>query len=307
MLPTRDLRQPASRASGPCPRQPAAQSGNRLARARRPRACVLLVVVVARHQRLGDPSVPSDDASRSSRTRPTATITKEEFDGALQQTAARAGRSRRCPAPDDPQYDAARATRRCRTCSLSRWVARRGRRSAGSRSPTARSTTSSRQIIDRAVRRPRGSSRSSSRSPASPQEEARRAGRAAADLATGSRRTCSADGRRDGPATARRSRTSTSENKEQFEQPETRDVRVDPRRGRRRRPSGRPRSSRTTPPRAGRRSAKKYSIDEATKDTGGLRAGGRRGPVRAGARRGRSSPPPRASSSARSRATPATT
>ncbi len=80
---------------------------------------VALFVIVAAAQGLGEPSVP-DDAIAVVEDAPNGTVSKEEFDRALVQAAARQG-IKEVPATDDPQYkllaDAAQAD-----LILSRWV-----------------------------------------------------------------------------------------------------------------------------------------------------------------------------------------
>jgi parvulin-like peptidyl-prolyl isomerase len=80
---------------------------------------VALFAIVAAAQGLGEPSVP-DDAIAVVEDAPDGTITKEEFDRALVQTAARQGLED-VPAADDPQYqslaDAAESD-----LLLQRWV-----------------------------------------------------------------------------------------------------------------------------------------------------------------------------------------
>lgn len=80
---------------------------------------VALFVIVAAAQGLGEPSVP-DGAIAVVEDAPNGTVTKEEFDRALVQAAARQG-IKEVPATDDPQYqllaDAAEAD-----LILARWV-----------------------------------------------------------------------------------------------------------------------------------------------------------------------------------------
>ena len=80
---------------------------------------VALFVVVAAAEGLGEPSIP-DDAIAVVEDAPDGTVTKEEFDRALVQTAARQG-LKDVPPADDPQYqslaDAAESD-----LLLQRWV-----------------------------------------------------------------------------------------------------------------------------------------------------------------------------------------
>ena len=126
---------------------------------------VALFVIVAVAQGIGDPSVPAD-AIAVVEDAPDGTITKEEFDRALAQTAARQG-LKEVPKTTDPQYqplaDAAESDLLL--------VALGRRRGAGARDRDhrPRDRRRARQGQAAAVRRlGEGSSRSSSTSPASP-------------------------------------------------------------------------------------------------------------------------------------------
>ena len=61
------------------------------------------LIVVAAAQGLGGPSVPEGDIAVIEDA-PDGTITSEDFDSSLEQTAARQG-LREVPPPDDPQYE----------------------------------------------------------------------------------------------------------------------------------------------------------------------------------------------------------
>jgi parvulin-like peptidyl-prolyl isomerase len=81
---------------------------------------VALFVIVAVAQGLGHPSVPEGDIAVVEDA-PDGTISKEDFDRALEQTAVRQG-VRDVPAPDDPQYQAIADSAES-DLLLARWVA----------------------------------------------------------------------------------------------------------------------------------------------------------------------------------------
>ncbi|MQA74255.1 MAG: hypothetical protein GEU88_07955 [Solirubrobacterales bacterium] len=81
---------------------------------------VALFVIVAAAQGLGHPSVPDGDIAVVEDA-PDGTISQEDFDRALEQTAARQG-LRKVPAADDPQYQAL-ADAAQSDLLLARWVA----------------------------------------------------------------------------------------------------------------------------------------------------------------------------------------
>jgi foldase protein PrsA len=80
---------------------------------------VALFGIVALAQGIGDPSIPSD-AVAVVEDAPNGTVTQEEFDSALEQAAARQGLPKP-PAPDSPQYAALRDAAMS-DLLLARWV-----------------------------------------------------------------------------------------------------------------------------------------------------------------------------------------
>jgi foldase protein PrsA len=80
---------------------------------------VVLFVIVAVAQGIGDPSIPSGGVAVVEDA-PNGTVTQEEFDAALEQAAARQGVPK-APAPDSPQYAALRDAAMS-DLLLARWV-----------------------------------------------------------------------------------------------------------------------------------------------------------------------------------------
>ena len=221
-------------------------------------------VVVAAAQGIGEPSVPDGDVA----------VVEEAPDGTITSRGVRP-RARADRRPPGPQGGAGRgrpAVPAARDAAVSdlllaRWVLGEAEE-RGIEVTDARSTRSS--------RRSRSSSSAPRRSSSKFLEQLRlhrrggaRADRAAADLRARSRSDVLPEPSRDGRADAARSRPTTTR---------TRPVRAarDPRRPRRPDPTRRRRTRRSTrargptpPPKTWEQVAEKFSIDEATKGTGG--------------------------------------
>ena len=178
-------------------------------------------VVVAAAQGLGEPERP-----RRRRRRGRGRARRDDHPGGL-RPRARADRRppglREVPPEDDPQYERALRGRPSPTC-CSRAGSSARPRSAGSRSPSARSTSELETVKEQQF----GTEKEFEQFLERLRLHARGgppADRAPADLRAGSRRR-SCRRRRARRSTRRRSRPSTTRTSTQFEQPETRDVRV---------------------------------------------------------------------------------
>src|SRR5687768_16614041 len=80
------------------------------------------IVLVAATSGLGNPDLPNDDAVAFVEDAPDGEITQEEFDLAIEQAAARQGGGAPAPEPGTPQYDLLQETAMA-DLLLSRWVA----------------------------------------------------------------------------------------------------------------------------------------------------------------------------------------
>ncbi len=80
------------------------------------------IVLVAATSGLGNPDLPNDDAVAFVEDAPNGEITQEEFDLAIEQAAARQGGGAPAPEPGTPQYDLLQETAMA-DLLLSRWVA----------------------------------------------------------------------------------------------------------------------------------------------------------------------------------------
>jgi foldase protein PrsA len=219
-------------------------------------------IVVAAASGLGSPSVP-DDAIAVVEEAPDGTITIEDFDRSLEQTAARQG-LREVPAEDDPQYEALRDAA-ISDLILSRWVLGEAEergievtdREIGEELETVKtqqfgSEKEFQKFLDES---------------GFTLEEARE--RIALQLVSDRIQTAVLPEEPDiDPAEIE---TFYDENIAQFEQPETRDVRVILTRNEDEAAEAAAQLEEDSSPQSFEEVAKEFSIDEATKSTGGLR------------------------------------
>ncbi|HZO08368.1 MAG TPA: peptidyl-prolyl cis-trans isomerase [Myxococcota bacterium] len=220
------------------------------------------LIVVAAAQGLGGPSVPEGDIAVIEDA-PDGTITSEDFDSALEQTAARQG-LREVPPPDDPQYellvDAAVSD-----LILSRWVL--GEAEERGIEATDREID---EELDTVINQQFGSQNAFEKfldQSGFTQEEARE--RIALQLV--SDRIQQAVLPQEPEITEDQLRTYYDENITQFEQPEARDVRVILTKNEADAEEAAAALAEDSSPQSFKEVAKEFSIDEATQSTGGLR------------------------------------
>ncbi len=220
------------------------------------------LIVVAAAQGLGGPSVPEGDIAVIEDA-PDGTITSEDFDRSLEQTAARQG-LREVPPPDDPQYellvDAAVSD-----LILSRWVL--GEAEDRGIEVTDREID---EELETVINQQFGSQKAFEDfldQSGFTQEEARE--RIALQLV--SDRIQQAVLPQEPEITEDQLRTYYDENIVQFQQPETRDVRVILTRDEADADEAAAALAEDSSPQSFEDVAKEFSIDEATQSTGGLR------------------------------------
>ena len=220
------------------------------------------LIVVAAAQGLGGPSVPEGDIAVIEDA-PDGTITSEDFDSSLEQTAARQG-LREVPPPDDPQYellvDAAVSD-----LILSRWVL--GEAEERGIEVTDREVE---EELETVISQQFGSQNAFEEfldQSGFTQEEANE--RIALQLV--SDRIQQAVLPQEPEITEDQLRTYYDENITQFEQPEARDVRVILTKNEADAEEAAAALAEDSSPQSFKEVAKEFSIDEATQSTGGLR------------------------------------
>jgi foldase protein PrsA len=223
---------------------------------------IALFVAVAAAQGIGHPN-PSSDEIAVVEDAPEGTITKEDFDRALTQTAARQG-IKQVPAPDDPQYqllsDAAVSD-----LILTRWVLGEAEERG--------IEVSEREIDDElqnVIKQQFGSQKAFDKfldQSGFTLDEARQRIR----LQLISQRIQSDVLPQEPEITSDEIQTYYDANKSQFETPETRDVRVVLTKTEAEAAKAKAELEKDSSPKGWQAVTKKYSIDEATKTTGGLR------------------------------------
>jgi parvulin-like peptidyl-prolyl isomerase len=221
-------------------------------------------VVVAAAQGIGAASLP-DGAIAEVEDAPDGTITSDDFDRALEQTAARQG-LREVPATDDPQYDLL-ADAAVSDLILARWVL--GEAEERGIEVTDREVD---EELENVKEQQFGSEKEFQDfldQSGFTLEEARQR----IELQLISDRIQSAVLPQEPAITEDEIRTFYDENATQFEQPETRDVRVILTKNEQEAEEAAAALEEDSSPQSFKRVAKEFSIDEATKSTGGLREG----------------------------------
>ena len=226
---------------------------------------VALFVIVAVAQGIGNPSVPSDAIAVVDGA-PEGTVTKEEFDRALVQTAARQ-QLKDVPAPDDPQYQAI-ADAAESDLLLQRWV----RGEAEERGIEVTDTEVDDELEKVKQQQFGGSEKQFQRfldQSGYTLDEAR----ARLELELISNEIQKEIVPTDPPVSDDEIQAYYDTNADQFKQPETRDVRVVLTKTEGEANQALDELGADPQPKDWEAVAKKYSIDEATKTTGGLRQG----------------------------------
>ncbi len=225
---------------------------------------IALFAIVAAAQGLGDPSVPSD-AIAVVEDAPDGTVTREEFDRALVQTAARQG-LKDVPETSDPQYQAL-ADAAESDLLLARWV--RGEASERGIELTDREIDDE---LEKVKTQQFGNEEAFQKfldQAGFTEEEARQ--RIALQLFSDRIQTAVLP--QDPEVTAEEVKNFYDANTSQFEQPESRDVRVILTRTEDEANQALAALQDDDSAKSFEEVAKKYSVDEATKSTGGLRQG----------------------------------
>ena len=219
-------------------------------------------VIVAAAQGIGDPSVPDGDVAVVEDT-PEGTITQEDFDRALVQTAARQG-LKDVPATDDPQYEQFKDSAMS-DLLLARWVLGEGEERG--------IEVSDREIddeLEKVKQQQFGSEEEFQKfleDSGFTEDEARQR----IELQLISQRIQDDVLPTDPAVSDDEIQTYYDENISQFEQPETRDVRVILTKKEEDANAALQALGTDPDPKTWQTVAKKYSVDEATKDAGGLR------------------------------------
>jgi parvulin-like peptidyl-prolyl isomerase len=218
--------------------------------------------IVAAAQGIGDPSVPEGDIAVVEEA-PNGTITAEEFDSALVQTAARQGLEEAPPA-DDPQYEQFRDSA-ISDLLLARWVLGEGEE---------RGIEVTEREIDAELEKVKTQQFGSEKQfqkfleqSGFTEEEARER----IELQLISQRIQEDVLPTDPEVTDEEIQTYYDENIVQFEQPETRDIRVVLAKNEADANAALEELGTDPTPKTWETVAQKYSVDEATKGTGGLR------------------------------------
>ena len=225
---------------------------------------IALFAIVAVAQGLGDPSVP-DDAIAVVEDAPDGTVTKEEYDRALVQTAARQG-LKEVPKSTDPQYQAL-ADAAQSDLLLARWV--RGEASERGIELTDREVDDELEKVKTQQFGSEEAFQKFLKQAGFTEEEARQR----IELQLLSDRIQTAVLPKDPDVTAEEVQRFYDANVSQFEQPEARDVRVILTETEDEANQALAALESDDSPESFEEVAKKYSIDEATKSTGGLRQG----------------------------------
>jgi parvulin-like peptidyl-prolyl isomerase len=223
---------------------------------------IVLFVVVAAAQGIGHPE-PSADEIAVVEDAPEGTITKEDFDRSLTQTAARQG-IKQVPAPSDPQYQLL-ADGATSDLILTRWVLGEAEERG--------IEVSDREIdqeLQNVIKQQFGSQKAFDKfldQSGFTLDEARQR----IKLQLISQRIQSDVLPQEPEITSDEIQTYYDANKSQFETPETRDVRVVLTKTEAEAAKARAELEQDSSPKGWQAVTKKYSIDEATKTTGGLR------------------------------------
>jgi parvulin-like peptidyl-prolyl isomerase len=223
---------------------------------------IVLFVVVAAAQGIGHPE-PSADEIAVVEDAPEGTITKEDFDRSLTQTAARQG-IKQVPAPSDPQYQLL-ADGATSDLILTRWVLGEAEERG--------IEVSDREIdqeLQNVIKQQFGSQKAFDKflkQSGFTLDEARER----VKLQLVSQRIQSDVLPKEPEITSDEIQTFYDANKSQFETPESRDVRVVLTKTESDAAQAKAELEKDSSPKGWEAVTKKYSIDEATKDTGGLR------------------------------------
>ena len=227
-------------------------------------AVVLAVVTSAASGGLGDPDVP-DDAVAVVEEAPDGTITDEEFQSALERTVRSQG-LRNVPEPSNPQYEVFRDTT-LDELILTRWI--RGE-------AEDRGIEASDREIDRELERLKEQQFGGERGFQQFLEESGMTvdeARGRIELSIISQRIESSVVPQDVPIEVSAIETFYEQNLDSFRSPESRDVRVILNRDESKVEQARTLLEENASPENWDRVAKRFSTDDATKDSGGLRGG----------------------------------
>jgi foldase protein PrsA len=227
-------------------------------------AVVLAVVASAASGGLGDPDVP-DDAVAVVEEAPDGTVTEEEFQSALERTVRSQG-LRNVPDPSNPQYEVFRDTT-LDELILTRWI--RGE-------AEDRGIEASEREIDRELERLKEQQFGGERGFQQFLEESGMTVDEARDrieLSIISQRIESSVVPQDVPIEVSAIETFYEQNLDSFRAPESRDVRVILNPDRSKIEQAQTLLERDDSPQSWERVAKRFSTDDATKDSGGLRRG----------------------------------